>query len=497
MSTILIGNGRVLTGAPPARLEAVDLRVEGGCVAAIGPAGSLTAGPEAESIDAAGHIVIPGLIDAHTHSYTSLLHGTVAGEPLDLFVLGAMAHRAPADPRSAYVAAQLHALDLLRHGITAHVDHFRHGALPTLAAVEAAFAAYRDIGIRATVAPMYEDLVYLDSLPIDRAALPEAVARRWAEMRKPPPEAYFELLEALLPWRGAHGRLDLLMGVDGPQRCTPRLLDMAGVFGERHGIGLHTHLLEAKTQLMMAPVEHGCSLVRVLDRFGLVNPRSSLAHFVWCTDDDIEIAAARGAHVVHNPLSNLLLGSGLQPTARLLRAGINVALGTDSDSGNGVSLLEQARFAALLSRISEVDDRRWLGAADTFRLATTGGAALFGMAGALGAVAVGARADLVLIDACGLDYRPMGDVFNHLVMYESGANVRTVLVEGEVVLRDGRATRIDEAALLEEAESWATVAAAASRETLAQAAAERPAFHLLLIEALQRPVAIQRFARLS
>src|SRR5205823_2577947 len=155
-------------------------------------------------------------------------------------------------------------------------------------------------------------------------------------------------------WHG-RGRSRVLLGVDGPQRCTQSLLEMTGDFAAKHGLGLHTHLLEAKTQALMAPAESGGSFVAYLDRFGLIGPKSSLAHFVWCSERDIELAAERGVTIVHNPVSNLLLGSGLQPTARLLEAGIPVALGSDSGSCTGLGLFEQAKLTLLLSRISQTD----------------------------------------------------------------------------------------------------------------------------------------------
>jgi cytosine/adenosine deaminase-related metal-dependent hydrolase len=452
---------------------------------------------DVETIDARGMLAIPGLVNGHTHSQSALLQATVRGEPLDLFVIRAMARRAPRTSHTAYVGATLHAMAMLRRGITAHVDHLRDGLLPTVEGVDAALRAYREIGIRATVAPMYEDRVYLDSLPIDQQALPDDVLQRWRAAQRPPPEEYFALMEDLLArWRGAEGRLELMLGVDGPQRCTPRLLEMTGDFAARHRIGLHTHLLEAKTQHLMAPPEHGGSFVRYLDRFGLVNERSSLAHFVWCTPEDIALAAERRVSVVHNPVSNLILGSGIQPAARLLRAGVNVALGTDGQSGSAVSILEQAKFATLLSRVCDTDPSRWVEPRAAFRLATEGGARLLGLAGEVGVLAPGAHADIALLDVGSAVWRPRGDIYSHLVMYESGANVRTVLVEGEVAVRDGRCVKIDEAAVLEEAQAIASELGQADDERLASVDQDSPHLMKLLLDALERRVELNRFADL-
>jgi len=493
-----IRGAEVLRSTSRAVPEHADIWIEGGRVAALtAPDAAPRFDGELETIDGQGTLAIPGLVNGHTHSQSALLQGTVRGEPLDLFVIRAMARRAPCSRRAVYVSAMVHAMAMLKRGITAHIDHLRDGLLPTAEGVEAALEAYRDIGIRAAVAPMYEDRMYLDSLPIDQQTLPEETRQRLGSAKRPPSEDYFALMEHLLPrWRGADGRLDLMLGIDGPQRCTRRLLEMTGEFASRHRIGLHTHLLETKTQHLMAPSEHGGSFVRYLDQFGLINERSSLAHFVWCTRDDVALAAERRVNIVHNPVSNLILGSGIQPAARLLREGVNVALGTDGQSGAAVSILEQAKFASLLSRVCDIDPARWVDPRAAFRLATEGGAGVIGLAGELGRIEPGARADIVLIDVTGAAWQPRGDVYHHLVMYENGANVRTVLVEGEVVVRDGRCVKVNESDVLEEAESIASGLARENEQSLAAVDQDSPHLMKLLVDALERRAQLNRFADL-
>jgi cytosine/adenosine deaminase-related metal-dependent hydrolase len=237
--------------------------------------------------------------------------------------------------------------------------------------------------------------------------------------------------------------------------------------------------------------------VAYLDRFGLIGPKSSLAHFVWCTARDIELAAERQVNIVNNPVSNLLLGSGLQPTARLIEAGVNVALGSDGSSGNPISLFEQAKFSMLLSRISQPDCERWITAPDALRMATANGGAVLGEPDTLGVIEVGAHADLAIIDLSKPAYRPLGDIWNHLVMYETGEGVDTVLVGGEIVLRHGRCTRVNEDDLLAEAEELAAADRAANEPYLAKTRAERGVFQKLILKALQTSISIDRFARLD
>jgi cytosine/adenosine deaminase-related metal-dependent hydrolase len=394
-------------------------------------------------------------------------------------------------------SALLHAIEMLKRGITGVVDHFRSGPVPSVESVSTVFQAYADIGIRAAVAPMYEDKCYIDSLPIDQQRLPAPILQRWRSMKPPEPEHYFAMMEEVAASWSGHERLQVMLGIDGPQRCTPRLLELAGDFSARRGIGLHTHLLEAKSQALMAPAEFGGSFVAYLDRFGLIGPKSSLAHFVWCTDRDIELAAATRVNVVNNPVSNLLLGSGLQPTWRLLEAGVRVGLGSDGCSGNAISILEQAKLSMLLSRISQPDCERWISAPQALRMATANGGAVLGDPAALGTIKVGAHADLAIFDLSDRTHCPLGDIWNHLVMYESGHAVDTVFVAGEPVLRRGRCTQINEDEVYAAADVLAAREQAANAPHLTSMSDERSVFRPLILEILQRPGTPDRFAHLA
>jgi cytosine/adenosine deaminase-related metal-dependent hydrolase len=483
---------------PPTIHDDTDLWISDGRILALSPVGSPppTEG-QIETLSFRNALVIPGLVNSHSHSASSLLRGCVGGEPLDLFVMDAMARRAPKPLRQVRAGVLLQATEMLKRGVTGAVDHFRHAGLPTVEAVSAAFSAYQEAGLRAGVAPMYEDKRYIDSLPLDHADLPPDIRDRWLASKPPPPESYFAMMEEVAADCRGRDRVQLLLGVDGPQRCTPRLLELTGDFAARHGIGLHTHVLEAKTQALVAPADYGGSFVAYLDRFGLVGPKSSFAHFVWCTERDIEIAAERKVNIVNNPVSNLLLGSGLQPTARLLARGVTVALGSDGSSGNPISLFEQAKFSMLLSRISEPDCERWITAPRALRMATANGGAVLGEPGTLGVIKVGAHADLVVIDLNNRAYRPLGDIWNHLVMYETGEGVDTVLVGGEVVVRNGCCTKVNEEDVLAEAEELAGADRAANEPFLAKTRAERGVFQALILKALQKSIQVDRFAHLD
>jgi 5-methylthioadenosine/S-adenosylhomocysteine deaminase len=160
-------------------------------------------------------------------------------------------------------------------------------------------------------------------------------------------------------------------------------------------------------------------------------------------------------------------------------------------------VLEQAKFSMLLSRISQPDCDRWITAQQALRMATAGGAAVLGEPEALGKISVGAHADLAVFKLSDRMHRPLGDIWNHLVMYESGQAVDTVLVAGEIVLRHGRCTKINEDDVYEEADEFAARDYAENAPHVAVARGERPAFQSLILEILQQDTGLNRFARLT
>ncbi len=475
-----------------------EVWIRDGRVVAVGPVGQTTppVGEPVDLIEAPNRIVIPGLVNAHAHSYAALLKGTIDALPLDLYMLQVIAGGSFREPRHVYVSALVSCLDMLRTGTTAVIDHFSHRPAQTIEAIDAVCQAYQDVGIRAAVAPMFADRRYMESVPLRREIVPPDLLAEWQRVPIPDPVAYFEVLAtALAKWQG-RAQLQLLLGVDGPQRCSRRLLEMTGEFAERHRLGLHTHLLETKTQALMAPPEAAGSAVAYLDQFGLINPRSSLVHFNWCTERDMELALERGVTVVHVPTSGLGLGSGIQPAIRLLRRSVPVALGSDGANCGTLSMFEKAKMAALLSRVTDVDYERWITARDALRMATAHGARALGMANELGFLAPGARADLVILDARKAHYHPRGDLWNHLVYYETGAGVETVFVEGEAVVRDGRLTRIDEEAILAEADALSARLRRENQAAFAAIERQRPVFRQMILEALAQPHPAERLALL-
>lgn len=474
-----------------------DLWIAGTRIAFAGPAGRFSPpeGAAVDEIDGGGRIVMPGFTNGHTHSYAGLLKGTVDTIPLDVFMINAIIGAGARTPRDVYVSAMVGCIEMLTSGTTACLDHFSHRPRHTLEALDAVCRAYADAGIRAAVAPMFSDLPFVETVPLGDSMSAELRAALPATPQ--PHDPYFEMMtEALGRW-DAHERVSLLLGIDSPQRCSDALLTRAGAFCAERGIGNHTHLLEAKTQWAMAADRDPRGFVTYLAERGLAGPKSSFAHFVWASDADIERAAAAGVTVVHNAASNLLIGSGIHPLLRCLEAGVRIAFGSDGANVGNMSMFEKTRLAGLLHRVTETDCDRWLEAGPMLRMATVNGAHVVGRGGETGQLTAGLRADLVVLDGNTVALSPRGAVHAQLLFYEHGASVREVFVDGERVVADGRPTRFDATAILDEARATAARLASEAAPGLEAAKAFHPSLRSMVKRVLDDGCGPCRLARLG
>ncbi|ORE95530.1 amidohydrolase [Stappia sp. 22II-S9-Z10] len=478
-------------------IEDGDLWLSGGRIAAAGAAGSFTPpeGATVETIDGRDRVAMPGLSNCHTHSYAALLKGTVDTDPLDVFMVQAILAAGARSARDVYVSAQVQALEMLVTGTTACLDHFSHRPRHTPEALDAVMSAYRDAGVRAAVAPMFSDRPFIDTVPLKGELSAELMAELPATPQ--PADPFFAMMEDALPRWAGDDRVTLMLGIDSPQRCTDALLRRAGEFCAAHGIGNHSHLLEAKTQYAMLDERAPNGWVRYLAECGLAGPKSSFAHFVWGTEDDIAAAAETGVSIVHNPASNLILGSGIQPLLKLVEAGANVAFGSDGLNAGHMSMFEKVRLAALLPRVTEPDPARWMTAETALKMATVNGARALGRGGEAGMLAAGQLADITILDAATVQMAPRGRLAPQIVFYETGASVRDVFVGGERVLKDGKPTRFDGAAILAEGREVAARLARDSKAAVDRIAAFRPGIEAMVKRVLTDGCGPCRLAMLS
>lgn len=442
------------------RLTATDVLVRDGYIEAIGDRLEVPADQETRIIDLSGKMVIPGLINAHTHSYANMVKGMGEALPLEPWMYYAMlVGKMSLD--QLRVAASLQVIENLRQGNTAFLDHLARD----YAGMDTVMEVYAQTGVRAALAPMISDLGYTETLPSPTGEAPEKVSGPAAGKV----EEILAACEALIKkWHGHEGRLTVLLGPSGPQRCSDQLLRGSYELARKYGVGYHTHLLETRIQAQTAAAFWGKTMVEHLAELGVLSPQTSLAHGVWLTDREIEIVAAAGATVVHNPMSNLALGSGVAPLGKYIAAGVNLALGSDGSNCSGTqSIVRSMLLAAALSRLANPDYSQWLTAEKVFRMATQGGAKVLGMEDKLGRIEVGRIADLVVIDLNQTIYQPLHDPMAQLVYGETGQGVDLVMVAGKILLEDGRLTTIDEEAVLKEARDMAAPLAKLRDEWLA------------------------------
>jgi len=446
MHTTRIVGGLVLTLDDAAGTVADgEVEITGDRITYVGPRRAISAEDRIEVLDATGAIVMPGLVNAHLHSYGVFAKGSVDALPLDLFVPHVMPLGEALSDEDLYLAAALTAAESLRNGTTCLMDHLRFPYDRTLGAVEAAVRGYLDAGIRATVAPMFGDRTFADSLP----QVDDPAARMLPSAAPADADAYLEACaQAVSRFHGAAGRIQIFLGTDGPQRCTLHLLEQSREFLETYPVGMQSHVFETASQRVRGMQLYGRSLVTLLADHGLLGPRLSLVHFVWSDAEDHARVKQSGAAVVHCPAANLQIGSGIAPVPEMLSVGIPIALGSDGANVLDLSVWTQARLAALLHRVAHPWYPAWVTSADVIQMATAGGATVHGLRDEIGILRPGARADVILLDGHGPALAPTADPVTTLVARETGSSVQTVLVGGEVTVRDGRCTRIDEAVLM-------------------------------------------------
>ncbi len=445
---LLLHGGQVLRGPGPA-LERADVLIEDDRIAAVEP--SLPRPAEVESIDASPFLIVPGLVNAHTHAHNNLLRGLA-----DRWTLEDLLNHGPAlnGGRTAedhYLSAALGAVEMLKTGCTTAYDLFMAPPAPSVEDVEAVARAYTDVGLRVVVAPTVGDVPFHDTVPGLMDLLPDDLRRRVREMTAAPAAALLRLGdESIRRLHGsAGGRVRIALAPSIPTLCTDGFLDGTARLAREHGVGVHTHLAESKMQAIAAQRRWGHTAVTQLQKIGLLGPGFVGAHGVWLTGDDLARLADTGGSVAHNPASNLRLGSGIAAVREMLDRGVTVGLGADgSMSSDNQNLFEAMRLAGLVGNVRfPHHTARWIGAPEVWRMATLGSARALGLGDEIGAVEPGRKADLVLLRADSTFLRPLNDVLGSLVYAETGAAVDTVLVDGRVVVRDGRVLTVDEARL--------------------------------------------------
>lgn len=427
---LMITNGLVVSmDAGLSVVENGGIVVDKGEIVAVGPSGAMKERySAARSIDAAGKLVMPGLVNTHTHAAMTLFRGLADDLPLDTWLTK---HIWPAEARfitaaSVRTGANLALAEMIRSGTTTFSDMY-------FFADELAQAA-KTAGVRAIVAEAVLDFPTPDSKsPQESFAIIEKLADRWKN----------------------DPLITIAVGAHSPYTCSPETLKSSKKLADTLGLPLTIHVSETRKEVDDIAIKYGVQPLEYLDRLGFFGGTVIVAHAVYPTAREIKLMAEKQVGVAHNPGSNMKLASGVAPVPEMLRAGIAVGLGTDgAASNNNLSIFKEMNLAALLQKVSRLEPTA-LSAAEVVKAATIGGAKVLGLEKRIGSLEKGKRADLILIDLNRPHLVPFYNVYSELVYATNGADVETVIIEGRIVMQNRKLLTLDEDTVMQEAKKLA------------------------------------------
>ena len=424
---LLILGGRVVTMDKDRRvIEDGGIAVKGGRIIAIGSRADITRTYTGrQRVNAAGRLIIPGLINGHTHVPMVLFRGLA--DDLDLqewltkYIFPAEAKNVTEE--FVRVGTRLGLAEMIRGGTTTYCDmYYFEDAI----AEETAKA-----GVRAVLGETVIDFPVADNKTNTQAmAYVEKFVKRW--------QGDELIVAAIAP--------------HAPYTVSEEHLRAAREFSDRTGAPIVTHIAETKREVDDSVKAHGASPIAYLDRIGFLGDRVIAAHVVWPQGTDTQILKQRGVGVVHNPQSNMKLAAGVSPVPEMLKDGLRVGLGTDgAASNNDLSMWEEMDSAAKLHKVIS-GDPKVMSAQEAFELATIRGAAALHLEKEIGSLEVGKRADVVIVESDSLNQIPSYNVYSDLVYATKASAVETVIINGRVVMRNRRLLTLNERAIKASAE---------------------------------------------
>jgi 5-methylthioadenosine/S-adenosylhomocysteine deaminase len=419
---LLITGGMILPlPRNSALLSAGALAIAGNRIAAVGDSQKIAAGYEAaRTIDASGCLVMPGLVNAHTHAAMTCYRGMADDLPLmawlNRYIFPA---EAKSDESQVYWSTLLACAEMIRSGTTLFFDMYLFEGRVADAAKEA--------GIRALVGEVLFDFPSPNYGPIDKG---------------------LEYTEALIErWQG-DPLIRVAVEPHALYTCSPDLLVRCRALAEKHGAPLGIHLSENQSEVEEVSGRYGLRPAGHLERLGLLSSNLIACHCVWLTDIEMDLLARRGVRVAHNPESNMKLASGVAPVPDLLKRGVPVGLGTDGcASNNNLDLFQEMDFAAKVHKVHRLDPTV-MPAETVLEMATLGSARVLGMGGEIGSLEVGKKADVIVVDLNRPHLQPVYNVVSQLVYSATGADVRDVIIDGKIVMQNRRLLTLDEERIL-------------------------------------------------
>ena len=434
--SLIVTNGTVVTMDDGGRIvPGGAIAIDGREIAAVGTAGEIQARfSAAETLDVSGQVVLPGLINTHTHApmvlYRGLADDLALMEWLQKYIFPAEAKTVT--PEFVRAGTRLAVLEMIQSGTTTYADMYYFE--------EEIAAVTKAAGMRAVLGQTIIRFPVADAkTPADGLARGSAFVKQYGGD------------DLITPALAPHAMYTL-------ETATLKAIKAAA---DRDRAPIIIHLAETKEEVAIARKEHRATPVQYLESIGFWGPNTLAAHAVHVSDADIRILARRGIGVAHNPESNMKLASGTAPVPAMRTAGIPVGLGTDgAASNNDLDMFEAMRQAALLHKL-QTGDPRAIPATTALEMATIEGARALGLGKLTGSLEAGKRADLIVVSMASARQTPMYDPVSHLVYVTRGDDVRTTIVNGRVLMRDRRMLTLDEPAVLAEARRQADLVRAA------------------------------------
>lgn len=404
-------------------IEDAGIAVQRGRIVAVGSRQDITSRfTGKETVDASGKVIVPGLINGHTHIPMTLFRGLA--DDLDLqdwltkFIFPAEAKNVSEE--FVRVGTRLGLAEMIRGGTTTYCDmYYFEDAI----ADETARA-----GVRGVLGETIIDFPVADNKT-------NAEAMAYAE-------------RFIQHWKG-HDLIVAAIAPHAPYTVSEEHLKAIRAFSDRTGAPIVTHISETKREVDESLKAKGLTPVEYLARFGFLNDRVIAAHMVWPTEKELSILKTAGVGVVHNPQSNMKLASGVAPVPKMLAMNLRLGLGTDgAASNNDLSMWEEMDTAAKLHKLYS-NDPKVVSAEQAFALATIGSAQALHMEKEIGSIETGKRADLVVVQHDSLNQIPYYNIYSDLVYSTKASDVQTVIINGKIVMRDRRLLTLDEASIRE------------------------------------------------
>jgi len=432
MTTILIKNGSVITLNEQKQIFRKGyVFIENDLIVDVGAGDPPKAFLHADQVlDAANMAVMPGMVNAHTHLFQTFIRGLADDKPLLEWLEAAIWPVAKAlTPEEAYVAAMVGLMENIRGGATSVIDHQYIHTDPFND--DGVCQAAEESGLRFLLARGWADMNYHPTFMEDQARIVSETTR----LRE--------------KWQiNGNGRIRVEFGPLIPWGCTDDTMCVTHKISGEWGSGTHIHVAETRKEVDMNLEARGSRHIEWLADLGVLGPHMQLVHSVWLEDFELDLVEKHKALVVHCPVSNMYLASGVARIPEMLERGITVALATDGPgSNNSQDMLEVLKTTALLHKVNTLNAMVLL-PEDVLWMACRGGATAFGIPDQIGSLEKGKKADLILVDLDTPMAMPVHKVASALVYNASNRDVDTVIVDGKILMHNKEILFIDEKAML-------------------------------------------------